>query len=124
MKKFLLTLLIFGLTTTVANATYHVHYSNTGAVASSHRGAPRHISSTFGRNAAFTPANRARLAAVRRQRQYARLRGECGNCPNNYNRQPLVATTVSTTPEISRFSKSYKITPQKSYTRNGITYYN
>lgn len=123
MKKFLLTLLVILLTSTTAHATYHVHYMNTGAVSHSHYGAPRPISASFGRNAAFTPANRARLAATRRH--YAHLRGEQPRCANCYNRKPVITTTASRAPiEVSRFNKNYKITSQKPYTRNGITYYN
>lgn len=123
MKKFILTLLALLITSTTANATYHVHYMNTGAVSHSHYGAPRPVSASFGRNAAFTPANRARLATTRRH--YAHLRGEQAKCANCYNKRPVITTAASHAPvEISRFNKNYKITAQKTYTRNGITYYN
>ena len=122
MKKLILTVLVLLLTTTTANATYHVHYMNTGAVSHSHYGAPRPISASFGRNAAFTPAGRARIASTRRH--YAHLRGEQARCANCYNKRPVISTASRAPMEISRFNKNYKITAQKTYTRNGITYYN
>lgn len=63
MKKFLLALLVIGVTSTAANATYHVQYMNTGTPASSSYGAPAPLEAQFGRNAAFTPENRARAGA-------------------------------------------------------------
>ena len=66
MKKFLLALLVIGVTSTAANATYHVQYMNTGTPASSSYGAPAPLEAQFGRNAAFTPENRARAGARKR----------------------------------------------------------
>ncbi len=66
MKRFLSLVLIFGLTTTAANATYHVQYSNAGTPSSAHYGAPAPISASFGSNAAFTPENRAKAGAMKR----------------------------------------------------------
>lgn len=66
MKRFLSVLLVLGFTITLANATYHVQYSNTGAPSSAHYGAPAPVSASFGSNAAFTPENRARAGAMKR----------------------------------------------------------
>ena len=66
MKRFLLSLMVIGITATTANATYHVQYMNTGTPASSSYGAPAPLEAQFGRNAAFTPENRERAGAMKR----------------------------------------------------------
>jgi len=136
MKKLLTLVLIFLLATCDGVlATTSVRYNNAGARMTISRGtrAPR-SAVTFGRNAGFTPAYRRaagrRMRAIERHKAITRAianQGCPGMYPNRYpNRYPVMYYSQSNAPiEISRFNRNYTITPvQKSYTRNGITYYN
>ncbi len=125
MKKFLLTALVILMTCMSAQATQFVRYSITGR--------PIVRSSThFGRNALYTPANRMRAGA--RSRAYAREKAitraissmgqRCyAGAQGGYipMRNSVASTPIATQ---SRFNKNYVIRTPKSYTRNGITYYN
>lgn len=134
MKKFLLTILMIMLTSLSANATYSVHFGNTGRPAFAvHGGTMRRSINTFGSNAAFTPENRAlagqRMRAIARERAITKAIGSMGNYGNTYARGGYnraysyrAASTVAVEP--SRFSKDYTPRTQRSYTRDGITYYN
>lgn len=139
MKRFLLLLLLFMFTSLSAQATYSVHFGNTGRPAfRSHGGGMYRSVNRFGSNAAFTPANR-RYAGVRNraiQRDKAITKaissmgtrnyninsgsGYGGSGSSSYYRAANIATV-----EPSRLSKNY--TPAKTkkiYTKDGITYYN
>lgn len=94
----------------------------------------------YGTNAAFAPHTRAR--AMVRQRhinRYNAITKAIGNYGSRggYNMGaygmggygggygvPRMAQRTYVAEQPSRFSKEYTIKPQKSYTRNGITYYN
>lgn len=120
-----------------ANATYSVHFGNTGRPAfTSHGGGLRRPMHSFGSNAAFTPANR-RYAGIRNraiQREKAITRAISSMGSRNYyansgyggrGYSSYYRTASTNTVEPSRLNKNYtpsKVT--KSYTRNGITYYN
>lgn len=122
----------------VMAGTVTVRFNNAGSRYSVARGAgaPR-SAATFGRNAAFTPANR-RAAGVRmRQIKYQKAMinamnngaiasGGCGyGGYGGYGSYVQNANTPMTTSnEISRFNKNYTIKAPKSYTRGGVTYYN
>lgn len=132
MKKFILiltALFMFGL----CAQSMEVHYMG---------GRPAYISTPYGRtsinnfgsNAAFLPHNTAAAGARIRAREFAKLRAQSGmmRAPRRYarpygrrysNMSYPVQTSVNITP-VSRFDKNYQIsTNRKSYTRNGITYF-
>lgn len=137
MRKILAVLFILLFTAGDAFANIEVRYNNAGARRSIQYGAhaPR-SAANFGRNAAFTPANR-RAAGIR-QRRFARERAltralanynsGCENCSRGYGggaySQNVTTPSVRTeTP--SRLSRNYTIsTAKKTYTRGGVTYYN
>lgn len=142
MKKFVVglfsTLLLIAFNCVPANATYQVFFGNTGR--------PTHYSHGignarsvhhFGSNAAFTPANAraagARQRAVAREKAITNAINSMGNRNygnnigyngNGYGMAAYSNRSVNVEP-VSRFDKSS--TPNratKSYTRNGVTYYN
>ena len=129
MKKVLLTIFLIMFTSLSANATYSVHFGNTGRPAFAvHGGMVRRSINTFGSNAAFLPSNRAlagqRQRAIARERAITRALSSMGNpyagrCNRTYSYN---ANAVAVEP--SRFSRDYTPRTQKSYTRDGITYYN
>ncbi len=114
-----------------AYGTVQVFYGNTGVSHSvSHGAGPRMSTSNFGSNALFTPTN-ARLAGERNryiQRQKAMTRAMERTMANNnmMNPMPRYSNTVSTVqqPQMSRFSKDYRISAPQKTTRGGVTYYN
>lgn len=124
MKQFLTAVLVIFMTCMPVEATQFVRYSITGRPMVQTR-------THFGSNALFTPANRMRAGA--RSRAYAREKAmtraissmgqrSCAR-PRNYipMRNSVASTPIATQ---SRFDKNYVVRTQKSYTRNGITYYN
>lgn len=134
MKKFLAIVFTILFVNNIASATTVVTYNNAGARMTVQRGAsaPRSAFIT-GRNAAFLPKNTA--AAARRHRAIAREEAITRAIANYGNNKPYnnsgccnnrrTNTIASSAPaQISRLNKSYTVKTQKSYTRNGITYYN
>lgn len=124
MKKFILTLLLIMFTSMSAEATYVVHYGNTGRPVSVSRGIrPARSVYRYGANAAFSPGYRAarprRVAACPRSTR----RGEYGNYNNGYQSAYVNRAAVAST-EPSRFSRNYTVPVRKSYSRGGMTYYN
>lgn len=125
MKKFLLMVLVIFFTCLDANATTQVFFGNTGQPSYRVSGAYRSTSSVhrFGTNAGFAPQN-IRRAQIRNRvinRQKAMTRS-AKQCCRRYN--TTAHTRTSAPAQISRFNKNYKISTQKTVTRNGVTYYN
>ena len=94
-----------------------------------------HSIHNFGSNALFTPQNASRAGArnraIAREKAMTRAIANCGSrrvgygYGGRYGYGAQVAETVHVAPvEISRFDKNYKIGTPKSYTKNGITYFN
>jgi hypothetical protein len=132
MKRFILILAVLLLTNVSANAVY---YRSIGGI-----GRPTHVMTpsghmkslnNFGSNAAFLPHNR--IAAGQRMRmrehmKYTRVHNHdrfarpYGYYNHGYGVGPARAVVRSVPP--SRFNRNYQITSQsRSYTRNGITYF-
>jgi hypothetical protein len=132
MKKFILALMVFTLCSisTTAMATTQVSFNNAGAMSTIRHGAYRTTPAhNFGSNAAFLPRNAALTSQRNRaaQREKAMTRAMANQYRNNgYNRNISANTSAApvATQQISRFSKDFTIAPQKSYTKNGVTYYN
>lgn len=137
MKKFLLMLLMICFTCLVSDAA-SVYYSGGVPVRySSGNGLSRSIH-RYGTNAAFAPHN-VRRASVR-QRQIRRYNAITKAIENSGRRgygmgygmggygggysMSRMGQRAYVAEQPSRFSKDFVIKPQKSYTRNGITYYN
>lgn len=93
---------------------------------------------SFGSNAAFLPRNRQAIASrVRQVKRYNaetyairnrnnfnfNINSNTGNGNSRMMSSTMASRTTSST-QPSRFNRSYKISTQKSYTKNGITYYN
>jgi len=134
MKKILAVLFILLFTAGDAFATIEVRYNNAGVRHSVTYGAHAPRSAVrFGTNAAFTPANAhyagTRNREIQRQRAVTRAIDAYGRSyarPRNaqyYGGYNSIASTVNEAP-ISRYSKNYTVKAQRSYTRNGVTYYN
>lgn len=135
MKKFLLVLFLTGFTCLSANA-YSVHYMNGHPVSVNYSNGYSRSINNFGRNAAFLPQTQARAARYRRAvaRQVAitkaienmgnnRYPSRCGyGAPNRINH--INTASAVTSGNVSRLNRNYSIKSQKSYSRNGITYYN
>ncbi len=128
MKKLLAVFFVFILTNCAANASTSVYYNRAGAVVSVAPGVSRPMSQNV-------YEHRIRI----HQRRYVRAhRRPARPCHNNfvgpamtraermqrYGYSPIVVQKKPAPVEVSRFSKNYTIPTQKSYTRNGITYYN
>lgn len=132
MKRFILILLVMLFTTLNADAVF-ITYSSTGHPTRMMHPSGRVSSiNNFGSNAAFLPRNTAaaahRLRMHQLQRDYARVRGAdrfarpYGYYNHGYGVGPARAVVRSVPP--SRFNRNYQITSQsRSYTRNGITYF-
>ncbi len=138
MKKVLVMLVIVLFSCVPANATYQVFF-NAGGVPTSraYGGGMRHSINNFGSNAGFTPRNirreQARRRAVAREEAFTKAISSMGNNGYNNGMNPRMYAnysqrSVSRTAVVdqqSRFDRNY--TPArstKSYTRNGVTYYN
>ena len=135
MKRFILILAMLLLTNVSANAVY---YTGVGGI-----GRPTHVMShsgrmvsinNFGSNAAFLPQNR--IAAGQRIRMrnayknYAHMRGNdrfarpYGYYGNYYQGTGYNNINMNRPTQISRLDKNYQIPmTRKSYTRNGVTYF-
>ncbi len=126
MKKVLLTLLMIIFTSLSANATYTVHFGNTGHPAYAvHGGTVRRSLHSFGSNAAFTPSNRIRPARVSRTKAMTRAMKNMNRYGGNgYGNAYSYRAANVVSVEPSRFSRNYTPRTQRSYTRSGITYYN
>lgn len=113
MKKFLLMLILIGFTSLSANATYEVSYGMGGQRTSvSHGFQTTHSVNGFGRNALFLPENTARAGSRARQIEMQRAMTQA------------LASNMNSQNEVSRYDRSYTVRTQRSYTKNGITYYN
>jgi len=134
MKKFLAVLFMILLTSTQSVFAYQeIRFNNAGIPLNG----PKSLSAQFGKNAPVgTPAYNAyrnthyprhyirRKAMTHNCRRQYMMCGKCP-CPNNYG-GPAYAQSGSTASEnqISRFDKRYTAKTPKSYTKNGITFYN
>lgn len=121
MKKVLLIFAIFIFTSLTADASTQVFYHG-GRPSYTRAGAgPSRSINSFGANALTSP-NYIRAAGERRRaREFAKMRmeniGRMRGMPNS------PSGIVQKTPEVSRFSKDYKISSVKSHVKNGIIYY-
>lgn len=127
MKKFLLFMFVMFFVCLDANATTTVVFGNTGRPAYRVTGAYRSTRPihNFGSNAGFTPAN-IRRAQIRQRainREKAMTRAMARQIASGYSGQQSTTTAQRPT-QISRFNKNYKISAQKTSTRNGVIYYN
>ncbi len=136
MKKIILTVLVILFSTMSVNAAEYIYGAGgRQPIARVSHGQVRSIHN-FGSNALFTPQNAiragARNRAIAREKAMTRAIANYGTgrvgygYGGGYGYGTQVATqTARTAPvEISRFDKNYKISTPKSYTRNGITYFN
>lgn len=121
MKKIILTVLLIAFTAMSAEATTFVRYNPGGSVVSVRRGY-HNPTASFGSNARFTPANRRIVRRPARPARPYRCRYE--DCYGRRGARTVVngSRRIESAP-MSRFNKNYTISTQKSYTRNGITYY-
>ncbi len=134
MKKFLLTLFVICFTCLASDAG-SLYFSGGMPVRYSSGNGRSHSVNRYGTNAAFAPHTRARIVAKQRQiRRYnaitkalenygSRSAYGMGGYGGAYGMSSR-ANRAYVAEQPSRFSKDYTIKPQKSYTRNGITYYN
>ncbi len=134
MKKFLAVLFMILLTSTQSVFAYQeIRFNNAGVPFNG----PNSPSARFGKNAAVgSPARRAYEQAHQRhyikrpamthncRKQYMQC-GKCP-CPNNIGHAPAQATSssIASNTAVSRFNKNYETKAPKSYTKNGITFYN
>lgn len=135
MKKIILTVLVILFSTMSVNATEYIYGAGgRQPIARVSRGQVHSIHN-FGSNALFTPQNASRAGArnraIAREKAMTRAIANCGNrrvgygYGSRYGYGAQVAETAHVAPvEISRFDKNYKISTPKSYTKNGITYFN
>lgn len=125
MKKFLLLFVMLSFSVTNANAvTTSVKYNNAGVPLTITRGFGPTISAyryNYGNYA--HPSRYARRA---RPYRYGPRHAQLPPPLMNYNYPaPVQSATTTTTTSVSRLSKDYTVpTPKKSYTMNGVTYYN
>lgn len=127
MKKFLLMVFVIFFTCIEANATSQVFFTNTGRPSYRVSGAYRSVRPmhNFGSNARFAPTSAAHRAQIRNraiQRHKAMPRSMAQRYPNRYGVPNTPARQMAAQP--SRLNKNYTISTQKTYSRNGITYYN
>lgn len=141
MKKIILTVLVILFSTMSVNAAEYIYGAGgRQPIARVSRGQVHSIHN-FGSNALFTPQNASRAGArnraIAREKAMTRAIANCGSrrvgsgygygygYGSRYGYGAQVAETAHVAPvEISRFDKNYKISPPKSYTKNGITYFN
>lgn len=135
MKKIILTVLVILFSTMSVNAAEYIYGAGgRQPIARVSRGQVHSIHN-FGSNALFTPQNASRAGArnraIAREKAMTRAIANCGSrrvgygYGSRYSYGAQVAETAHVAPvEISRFDKNYKISTPKSYTKNGITYFN
>ncbi|MBD5403181.1 hypothetical protein HDR58_10375 [bacterium] len=133
MKKFILTCLVICFTCIAANAEQIFFTAGRPTHTMNGRGYVRSINN-FGSNAAFSPEQTARAAQrIRRHQREDAINRAISNFGqyNNMNNRPILNnpmtnrnTIASQRTEVSRFDKNYTVPNRKSYTKNGITYYN
>lgn len=131
MKKLLLVFFTVLFTTLSSNAAAIVSYGPGGVPLSMQLG-PKKYSVVgdyyhFGENALASPQNIARQRMRRINNQIRRRNTIAeGYVPTIKNSAGVLPSApVEYTRSISRFNRNYRISaPRKSYTRNGITYYN
>ncbi len=139
MKKVLVMLVMVLFSCVPANATYQVFYNAGGVpISRAHGGGMRHSINNFGSNAGFTPQNirreQARRRAVAREEAITNAINAMGR-NNNYNNgmnprmyanySPRSTSRTAVVEQQSRFDRNYTpVRATKTYTRNGITYYN
>ena len=132
MKKFLLALMVIGITTSSASAYYEVQYMNTGAV-------KNFTPVRFGQNAPIGsgPQHDEYTYRVREVKRYNATTEAIRN-QNNYNinlnvnnkntkvqpNEASVAMNDDITPQSETTPKVTKVKPFSPVTCNGITYYN
>ena len=138
MKKVLVMLVMVLFSCVPANATYQLFFNAGGVpISRAYGGGMRRSINNFGSNAGFTPRNirreQARRRAIARENAITNAINSMGrnNSYNggmnsgmyaNYSQRSVNRTAVV---EQSRFDRNY--TPARttrSYTRNGVTYYN
>lgn len=132
MKKILLLAVIFFFTLTNADATTTVvKYNNAGAPVTLTRGYGRPMSmsqaSQYGYDRYAHPARPAMPARLAMPARSYGCRTRHGYFPTSLNNYNLVTPVQSATipQQTSRLNKNYNaVIPQKSYTMNGVTYYN
>ena len=130
MKKIILLSIVFLFTLTNANAvTTVVKYNNAGAPVSVTRGYGRPMSMSQAYQYDYDRyARPARLAMPARPAMPYGYRTRQGYLPpslNNYNFLAPVQSATIPQQQTSRLNKNYNaVVPQKSYTMNGVTYYN
>jgi hypothetical protein len=129
MKKFVLTLLVlvFCSMGSTVFATTQVSYNVAGAVSTIKHG-PSHtttFANNFGTNAAFSPHSIALASQRHRAMRRATMANEYNYRNNNHGgRLSSNGNSPAQVAPASRFNKSYTVSSQKSYTKNGVTYYN
>ena len=130
MKKIILVLVVFLFSCMGANATVSVHYNNAGAPVSVSYGYHRPISmmrvQQYG-----SPYHHNYGPRPHRPRPYVGYRYSDGHVGPYVGMQESITDgsgggthTINAQKNISRLSKDYKkITPQKTHTYGGLTYY-
>lgn len=135
MKKVLLTFLVILFTGMSANAGQLFFTGGVPTHYSSGYGVSRSVH-RYGTNAAYTPYNRTMTA--RRNREVRRYKAVTRAIQTGAYNQSRVgyngygggysgayrAQSAASAEPMSRLNKNYTIKTQKSYTRDGITYYN
>ena len=129
MKKFLLLTVVFLFTLTNANAvTTVVRYNNAGAPVSVTRGYGRPMSmaqaSQYGYSRYAHPARPSMPARPAMPYGYRTRNAYIPPSLTNYD-YPAPVQSATIPQQTSRLNKNYNaVLPQKSYTMNGVTYYN
>ncbi|MBQ8459776.1 hypothetical protein IJ541_06710 [bacterium] len=125
MKKFLLTCLVVFFSCLSANASSQVFYGAGGRPShvSVGGGAYRSINN-FGSNALFAPQNVREAGRRQMARKFANAQIQAMTNQGRYGDGGIHSGMVMPKRiEISRFDKNYKISTGKSYTKNGVTYF-
>lgn len=138
MKKVLVLLVMILFSCVPVNASYQVFYNAGGVpISRAYGGGMRHSINNFGSNALFTPQNirreQARRRAIAREEAITNAinsmgknnRYNGGMNPRMYSNYTPRSTSRTAVVEQSRFDRNYTPTrTTRSYTRNGVTYYN
>lgn len=128
MKKLIAVFFVFILTNCTANASTSVYYNRAGAVVAIAPGVRRPMSQNVYEYNMRIRQRRYAHAHKRPARPCHTFRGTAmtrAERMQRYGYEPIAIVPKKTAPvEASRFSKNYNIPTQKSYTKNGITYYN
>ena len=124
MKKFLLFLFIFLFTATTANAgTAYVRYNNAGSPMTVTRGYSRPL--RISEVNQYNYARRARPSMPSRPAMPYGYRTRHAHIPRTLTNYNFPAPVQSATIPQSRLDKNFNaVIPTKSYTMNGVTYYN